>query len=233
VLVTCEWGIAGLRGARAAGATIVIVDVLSFSTAVDVAVGRGAAIHPYSGARQGLREFAISVGAVAAGRRGDGGYSLSPASYLDVPAGTRVALRSVNGGALSEAATGPLVYTGCLRNARAVAEALGNARHVALIPAGERREDGTLRPSIEDWLGAGAVASHLRGERCAEAELAARSFESARADIRALLAGSRSGRELVDAGFETDIELAAEVDVSDVAPLLRDSAYVNARTPGG
>ena len=221
----------GLLGARGAGAAIVIVDVLSFSTAVDVAVGRGAAIHPYSGGHEGLRKFAASLGAVAAGRRREGGYSLSPASYLDVAKGTHVALRSVNGGALSESASSELAYAGCLRNASALAAALAGAGCVALIPAGERWDDGTLRPCIEDWLGAGAIASRLSGERSAEADLAARSFESARPDLRDLLVGSRSGRELVEAGFELDVEIAAEVDASGAVPLLRDGVYASARTP--
>jgi 2-phosphosulfolactate phosphatase len=211
----------------------VIVDTLSFSTAVDIAVGRGAAIYPYSGDYDGLEAFATSVDAVAAGRRGEGGYSLSPASYLDAAPGERVALRSVNGGLLSERAEAPLVLTGCLRNARAVAEAAGRAERVALIPAGERWEDGTLRPCIEDWLGAGAIVRRLSGERSVEAELAARSFESALADIRAFLADSRSGRELAEAGFEPDVALAAEVDISDAAPVLSGGAYRDASGEGG
>lgn len=231
--VTCQWGTAALRDAHGAGAAIVIVDVLSFSTAVDIAVGRDATIYPYSGDYDGLRAFASSVGAVAAGRRGEGTYSLSPASYLDIAAGTSVAVRSVNGGALSDRAAAPLVLTGCLRNARAVAAAVGEAEHVALIPAGERWKDGTLRPCIEDWLGAGAIARRLPGARSAEAELAARSFESALPDILALLRESHSGRELADMGFGTDVELAAAMEVSDVAPVLRDGAYVRARPSQG
>jgi hypothetical protein len=43
--IVCEWGLAGLRSA-AAGRNVVIVDVFSFSTAVSVAVRRGAMILP-------------------------------------------------------------------------------------------------------------------------------------------------------------------------------------------
>jgi 2-phosphosulfolactate phosphatase len=35
-----------------------------------------------------------------------------------------------------------------------------------------------------------------------------------------------TGRELVDAGFERDVEMAAAVDVSQVVPVLRDERFV-------
>ena len=43
--VECDWGLNGLR-AHASGRIVVIVDVLSFSTATTVAVSRGAEIFP-------------------------------------------------------------------------------------------------------------------------------------------------------------------------------------------
>lgn len=45
--VHCEWGLSGVELLREHAAVIVIVDVLSFSTAVDVAVHRKARIHPF------------------------------------------------------------------------------------------------------------------------------------------------------------------------------------------
>jgi 2-phosphosulfolactate phosphatase len=45
--VACEWGIDGaVHLARTCG-IIVVIDVLSFSTAVDVATRRGALVFPY------------------------------------------------------------------------------------------------------------------------------------------------------------------------------------------
>ena len=81
---------------------VIIVDVLSFSTCVDVAVARGASILPYHFRDGSAAEFAKENGAVLAGGRGSGSaYSLSPASLESVGAGMKVVLPSPNGAALT------------------------------------------------------------------------------------------------------------------------------------
>jgi len=45
--VQCEWGEAGLRQLVADSDAIVMVDVLSFATCVDIAVGNGATVYLY------------------------------------------------------------------------------------------------------------------------------------------------------------------------------------------
>jgi 2-phosphosulfolactate phosphatase len=45
--VVCEWGLQGIQAWAATASAFVIVDVLSFSTAVGVAVERGARIIPF------------------------------------------------------------------------------------------------------------------------------------------------------------------------------------------
>ena len=45
--VACEWGLHGIQALRERAAVLVIVDVLSFSTAVDVALARGASVIPF------------------------------------------------------------------------------------------------------------------------------------------------------------------------------------------
>jgi 2-phosphosulfolactate phosphatase len=224
----CEWGEAGLD-ALAPADVVIVVDVLSFSTCVDVATGRGAAILPYRWKDASAAAFAWQHGAVLAGRRGAAEYSLSAASFLNAPAGLRCVLPSPNGAAIAlrAAASPATVVAGCLRNASAVAAAARTFGTTFIVcPAGERWPDGSARFAIEDWLGAGAILRDLPGTRSAEAAAAIRAFESNRDEIDGLLAACASGRELVDRGFRRDVQLAAEFDVSDRVARLDSGMFV-------
>jgi 2-phosphosulfolactate phosphatase len=228
--IKCEWGLPGIGHLSPYSDVIVIVDVLSFSTCVDVAVKNGALVYPYRW-RDGTAEaFAASIGgALARSRRqAQGGYSLSPVSLLGIPAGARLVLPSPNGSALSTA-TGHLpTIAGCLRNARAVATAVEQiGKRISVIPAGEKWPDSNLRPAIEDLIGAGAIISYLSGKRSPEAETAVAAFTSAQSRLLQTLQQCGSGREMIDIGFGRDIDLAVALNQSNCAPLLREGAYTS------
>jgi 2-phosphosulfolactate phosphatase len=228
--VVCDWGLHGLR-ASARGRIVVIVDVLSFSTAATVAVSRGATILPCEWNDERASAMANSEKAELASKRGKGKFSLAPASLRDVPAGLRLVLPSPNGSTLAYVAReldAAAVVIGCLRNAAAVASWVSE-RPVAVIAAGEKWPDGSLRFAIEDWLGAGAIISRLPGSRSHDAEAAVAAFERMRGDIRAALAASRSGRELIDLDYPDDIDIASELDVDEAVPLLHGNAFKLAR----
>ena len=225
----CEWGLSGLLALRDEVAVLVVVDVLSFSTAVDVAVGRGAAVLPFaSGDPAAARAEAARRGAVVAVRRGQPGFSLSPASLAAAPSGLRLLLPSPNGSRLSLAGGAPPVLAGCLRNAAAVAGAalnLAGGGAVGVVPAGEGWPDGSLRPAVEDLLGAGAVLHHLELDPCPEARMARDAYHAAGQDLAALVRAGRSGQELLARGFPGDVDLAVQEGCSAAAPLLRDGAF--------
>jgi 2-phosphosulfolactate phosphatase len=228
----CEWGLHGVEVLRDEVAALVIVDVLSFSTAVDVAVARGASIVPFPlGDRDAARGAAAAAGAVLAEPRDAAGgddFTLSPASLVSIPRGTRLLLSSPNGARLSLAGGTVPVLTGCLRNAKAVAAAahsVAGGGSVGVVPAGELWGDGSLRPAVEDLLGAGAILEALDLSPSPEALVAREAFRAVRHDLTSILRGSISGRELVGRGFAKDVELAAALNLSTTAPLLRDGAF--------
>jgi 2-phosphosulfolactate phosphatase len=229
--VRCEWGARGVSVLAQISDVIIIVDVLSFSTSVDIAVSRGAWVYPHPQRDDSTLAYAASIGAVLADpRRSQGLYSLSPASLLGIPKGTRIVLPSPNGATLSLAAKSTPVLSGCLRNAAAVASAASKyGQKIAVIPAGERwKEDDSLRPAFEDLVGAGAIIRHLEGSRSPEAQLAAAAFEAAETMLENALRHCSSGKELIERGYEQDVLLASKLRVSESAPVLKEGAYIQA-----
>jgi 2-phosphosulfolactate phosphatase len=219
-----EWGEAGLRVLAPSVDLLIIVDVLSFTTAVEVATARGAWVFPYPLRDQSAADFAAEHHAILAANRrevsAERPYSLSPRSLATIPAGTRLVLPSPNGSTLTTLASKThLILAGCLRNARAVAKWAGVRSTIGVIAAGEVRPDGSLRYAIEDLLGAGAILSHFPVEaRSPEAEVAVAAFERFADDLPRRLADCASARELAAMGFAEDVAFAAELDVSNSVP---------------
>jgi 2-phosphosulfolactate phosphatase len=229
--IRCEWGAAALDHI-AAGNVVVVVDVLSFTTCIDIALSRKVAVLPYAWKDDTAEAYAVQWGAALAGLRGqpDGAYSLSPASLINAPAGLRLVLPSPNGSAIAFAAgaSGARVLAGALRNATAVAKwAQKCGAPIVVIPAGEQWPNGSLRPALEDLIGAGAIISRFSGDRSPEAAVAAAAFEHAANDLVGCISACSSGRELIDRGFQRDVELACALDVSHVVPVLEGNAFVN------
>lgn len=224
-----EWGLSGLEVLAPISDVVIIVDVLSFTTCVDIIVSRSGTVFPYRETLESLPAYAKAQNALFAmpGRRHEAAYSLSPASLLSIPSGTRLVLPSPNGSTLSLSTGDVPTIAGCLRNARAVAaRARQLGQHISVIAAGERwPENHLLRPAVEDLWAAGAIISDLEGARSVEAEMAAAAFRHAQADLQGSLQRCGSGQELIGRGFPEDVHLAGQLDVSDAAPLLTDGAY--------
>jgi 2-phosphosulfolactate phosphatase len=231
-----EWGPAGAAAVAPGAAVVVVVDVLSFTTTLSLAVEHGIAVMPLPwGAGESVAEEHDAVLAVGRSRAGPGRISLSPQTLVAPPAGVRrLVLPSPNGSAISAglAGSGVTVVGAALRNARAVAawvrrEAAG--RPIAVVAAGERWADGSLRPAVEDLWGAGAVIQALAAGRSLspEARVALLAYASVAGSVSDSLALSGSGRELAALGFAGDVVLAAEESVSDAVPVLRHGWFVD------
>ncbi|WP_229789730.1 2-phosphosulfolactate phosphatase [Pilimelia terevasa] len=236
--VRFDWGNAGAASLAKVCAALVVVDVLTFTTAVDVAVHRGIRVHPFPWGAQAAA-YADRMGAALAVARTDVSpqrpYSLSPHALLSAPYVAELVLPSPNGAAICAAAgvSGIPVLAGCLRNGGAVARWLRRHgygapdRPVGVVAAGEKWPDGTLRPCVADLVGAGLVLDGLvegPGGLSVEAAVTLATVD-ALPDLRAAVAGSVSGRELAAYGFGADVEAALAVDVSPVVPVLRDGAF--------
>lgn len=237
--VRFEWGPAGAAALGATDGCLIVVDVLSFTTAVTVATGRGIAVLPCQLSDPGARALAVASRAELAVRRRDMSrehpWSLSPAALASAPFTPRLVLPSPNGSAIAATARG-VVVAACLRNAAAAAtwalqHGYGRAeRPVAVIASGERWPDGSLRPALEDGLGAGAVLWHLSTAGCrlsAEAAAMATTYRAI-VDIAGAVRASVSALELRTIGFSSDVDAAIELDVDAHVAVLADGAF----TPG-
>ena len=239
--VRFDWGIEGAAAIAEDADVVIVIDVLSFSTTVDLAVSLGAQVLPADPTE--VDAAAARSGATVAARRGEPGLTLSPASVTEhtVAAGTRVVLPSPNGSRVvaALAAGTATVVVASLRNRTAVAEwALaqqgdkGDRFFIAIIAAGEQREDGSTRFAVEDLLGAGAVIDALADvglDYCSpESAAAAAAFTGLRNATGHLVGASASGRELAGEGYRADIDLAIEIDASSTVPILRADGFIAA-----
>ncbi len=215
--VHLEWG----RNACSDGfAATVIVDCLSFSTATSVACGRGALVVPIADWDEG-KALAAEIGGVCAGKRREGGYSLSPPTLMGLSAGDVLVLPSPNGSTLSALPREGRVFAGALRNAGAVADYLKEVSgKVLLVAAGEKWPDGSLRPALEDQLACGAIAHLLGCPMSPEASLAEAGYLACSDELPEVLQGCASGQELTHYGYAADVEWAAEMDSESCVPQL-------------
>jgi 2-phosphosulfolactate phosphatase len=238
--VRFDWGLDGATAVTAGADVAVLIDVLSFTTTLSVALDRGIVVLPYGWQDSTAEVYARDHNAVlAVGRSqaaGGTGLSLSPAAvraHPEPPA--RLVLPSPNGSTIAHqlGAAGVDCLGACLRNAAAVATWLNrpgsNAQTVAVIAAGERWPGGGLRPAVEDAWGAGAVLTELGRlgwtDLSPEAESVRAGYESVRGREGIVLLQCASGQELVERGFGADVEIAAEVNRSTCVPQLRGQQF--------
>ena len=250
--VRFDWGMAGVRRVDPDVDVLIVVDVLSFTTAVEVALTHGLEVMPFgsgevaddaAAAAYAATHTAVLVGDPASGLTGSptaiaeyseaGAAGASPVS----PSPTRLLIPESSGsdlcfGLVEHPAT---VVAASLRNRTAVAEWVlarqaekGDRFRVAVIAAGDERADG-IRFAAEDLLGAGAVIDALAVvgiDYCSpEAAVATAAFGALRRATGHLISASVSGQEVLAMGLRSDIDLASEIDVSRTVPVLRGNAF--------
>lgn len=227
--IRLEWGIRGVEELAPVSDVIIIVDILSFSTCVDIATKNGAIIYPYRWKDETAVAYANSIEAELAdfNRKYTDGFSLSPASLINIKAKTKLVLPSPNGSTLTLATKDTPTLCGSLRNAKAVAQFAGTfGNKISVIPAGEQWADQTLRVAFEDLMGAGAIISYLTSNLSPESKTALSVFQSLKSNLLNEIQNCSSGKELIERGFEKDISLACDLNSSDNVPMLINNAYV-------
>ncbi|TVT62486.1 2-phosphosulfolactate phosphatase [Amycolatopsis rhizosphaerae] len=234
-----DWGLSGAREIAEQSWVVAVVDVLSFTTTLTVAMDRGVEVFPYRWRDESALGFAKRHGAVLAVGRSQaraGDVSLSPQTLRAAGDIRRLVLPSPNGStiAVSMAGLGGEVIGVSLRNSTAAAKwtaaRLGQGSSgVAVVAAGEQWPHGGLRPAVEDLWGAGAYLAALRaywpGSRSPEAEAAVAAFERVSGDLPQQLHASASGRELAAAGYSHDVDIAGETDRSEAVPVLLEHSF--------
>ena len=215
IVMHLEWGLTGMREGGRLAEAVVVVDVLSFSTAVVLAAEREVEVYPHRAMDAYAPKVAARVGAHVAEER------LS--WFTGLPTGDKVVLPSLQGGTLclEAAATGATVVAGCIRNASAIAAWMAARQgRIVVVAAGDQWRDGSPRWAVEDLLGAGAIFAGLPEDAIsAEAQVAAAAFLRSRDRLPEILRACTSGR------MAHDVHLAAAVDASPVVPVLVDGVF--------
>jgi len=223
VKITCEWGVHGLNNDAD---VLIIVDTLSFSTCVDIIVNNNAIVFPYPYKDESAIAYAAEKNAILALPRNKPGYTLSPTSLINIPENTKLVLPSPNGSTLAFKATALHILAGCLRNASSIALAAMNlGKRISVLPAGEKWSDGSIRISYEDLIGAGAIIHELTGDKTAEAIIASKMFIDSYQQQFKNIYDLHSGLELVSWGFQNDINLACQYNISTGVPILQHGFF--------
>ena len=197
--VRFEWGATGLERLAPAD-VVVVVDVLSFSTAVADLVATRARVP-------------LDDRALAASRNG------APIARRAAESGAVVLLGCLrNATAVADA-----VMAEQQRRGQRTSIAVLAAGELSSASGAEARF------AVEDQLGAGAIIDALgaRGidHTAPEAAAACESFRGLKGALRHLLTASGSGQELLETGRREEVLHAAERDAVAVAPRLVDGVF--------
>jgi 2-phosphosulfolactate phosphatase len=218
------------ESADLSGRTVVVVDILRATTTIVYALAAGAPrVIPLLTVEEALAAQAAGSGNVVLGGEREGrkiaGFQLgnSPAEYTSASLGGRTVVFTTTNGtrAMQRCRAAGRVLIGSFANFSATCRELAAEEHVDILCAGT---DGQI--TREDVLFAGAVIDDLMRHRAVtvndQAEIAADAWRSVQRDFSHLtplaecLRASVGGRNLVEIGYERDIEIAAQVDKFDL-----------------
>jgi len=220
---------------RLSGKTLVLIDVLRASTTICQALKSGArAVIPVAepGEAAELRSKIGNDNSVLGGERNGTkieNFDLgnSPLEYTEDKVKGKTVILTTSNGTRGYIKTGgaKLILTGALVNISEVSRKIADAGNdLVILCAGQ---DGDF--SIEDTLCGGMILHKLLTDDKIDMELndaASLALLLYRTNSRALkqtISRGEHGRFLKKLGFESDVELATEIDSLPVVPILKDS----------
>jgi 2-phosphosulfolactate phosphatase len=224
----------------AAGRAAVVIDVIRASTTITIALHHGCAgIVPARTLRE-ARAMALTIGdgALVAGERAAAkmaGAQLgnSPGEYArERIEGRIVVLTTTNGTRAFRAIEGARDVVACaFLNVSATARWLRRAGADVLIVCAGR--NGHF--CFEDAVGGGMLIDRLSriSNRSLELSDAARAahllYSANQGNLLEVLRGCEWGRDITRKGFGADLEICAQVDLTDVVPVMREGRLVAER----
>ncbi|HWR21789.1 MAG TPA: 2-phosphosulfolactate phosphatase [Verrucomicrobiae bacterium] len=225
----------------ASGRAVAVIDVIRATTTITMALHQGCAgvipVRTLSEARTVARR--LGQGALLAGERGAeraAGFDLgnSPAEYgRERVKGKTVVLTTTNGTRTFQAVSGAQAIIACsFLNVSAAAHWLAATGLDILIACAGRYG----RFCLEDVVGSGMLIDRVLsvGDRPIDLTDAARAahqlFSHYRGDLLGMLRGCEWGGEIIRKGFGADLEICAQVDLTDIVPVMRKDRLVGKRT---
>jgi 2-phosphosulfolactate phosphatase len=224
----------------AAGRSAVVIDIIRASTTITMALHHGCAgIIPARTLREAravalaLGDGALVAGERAAARMAGADLGNSPAEYRQERVeGKTIVLTTSNGTRAIRAIGGARdVVTCAFLNVSATARWLRRAGpDVLIVCAGQRG-----RFCLEDAVGGGMLIDRLsrasdRPLVLGDAARAAHQLYAAnRGNLFEVLRGCEWGRDIARKGFGADLEICAQVDLTDVVPAMRNGRLVGER----
>lgn len=224
----------------AVGRAVAVIDVIRATTTITIALHHGCAgVIPVRTLHE-ARAMALMLGhgSLLAGERGADravGFELgnSPAEYGRQRVKDKtVVLTTTNGTRTFQAVPGAQVIVACsFLNASAVARWLKRTGlDILILCAGKHG-----RFCLEDAVSSGMLIDRLlsTSDRALEFSDAARAahqlFAAYRDDLLGMLRGCEWGREIIQKGFGADLEICAQVDLTDIVPVMREGRLVAER----
>lgn len=224
----------------AAGRAAVVIDVIRASTTITIALHHGCAgIVPVRTLREArvvaltLGDGVLLAGERAAAKIAGAHLGNSPAEYeRERIEGKTVVLTTTNGTRAFRAIDGAREVIACaFVNVSATARWLRRAGLDVLIVCAGRNGHFCL----EDAVGGGMLIDRLSriSDRPLELSDAARAahllYSANQGNLLVMLRGCEWGRDITRVGFGADLEVCAQVDLTDVVPVMREGRLVAER----